>query len=46
MLENIIRHRTYIGSGVLITRVTPLGPAAKAGLLANDILLEINGHKV
>ena len=32
-------------SGVLVTEVKPLGAAGKAGVLAEDVLVEIAGHK-
>lgn len=32
--------------GVLVTEVLPDGPAAKAGLQANDVILEYDGHEV
>ncbi len=34
------------GEGVLVTQVFPDDPAAKAGIQAKDIILEVNGHKV
>jgi S1-C subfamily serine protease len=45
-------HRAYLGVeigdtnglGVLVQSVTPGGPAAKAGLVAGDILRSVNGH--
>jgi hypothetical protein len=32
------------GKGLVVEQVVPRTPAAKAGLRANDILLEVNGH--
>lgn len=32
--------------GVLVTEVLPDGPSAKAGLQANDVILEYDGHEV
>ena len=34
------------GEGVLVTRVFPDDPAAKAGIEPKDIILEVNGYKV
>ena len=34
------------GEGVLVTQVFPDDPAAKAGMKAKDIILEVNGEKV
>lgn len=36
----------YENSGIIITSVTPNGPAAVAGLRQNDLLVSINGEKV
>ena len=33
-------------SGVIVTTVTPLGAAAKGGLLVDDVVVEIAGHKI
>jgi putative serine protease PepD len=45
-------HRAYLGvviaetngAGVLVQRVTPGGPAAKAGLKAGDVIVKLNGQ--
>eukprot|EP00039_Didymoeca_costata_P005693 m.83716 g.83716 ORF g.83716 m.83716 type:complete len:603 (-) comp12932_c0_seq2:1392-3200(-) len=36
----------YPNTGILVTRVAPLGPAAKAGLKENDVMMEISGSKI
>jgi hypothetical protein len=33
-------------TGVIVGRVAPGGPAANAGILANDVLVEVAGHRV
>eukprot|EP00051_Salpingoeca_urceolata_P008402 m.105678 g.105678 ORF g.105678 m.105678 type:complete len:555 (-) comp15733_c1_seq2:217-1881(-) len=33
-------------SGILVTKVSPLGPGAAAGLQAEDVILSIDGHKI
>ncbi|MGH3054724.1 MAG: S1C family serine protease, partial [Gaiellaceae bacterium] len=46
-------HRAYLGveigdtngQGVLVQRVTPGGPAAKAGLASGDVITSVNGHQ-
>ena len=37
--------REYVG-GCLITYVDPDGPAGKAGLQVNDVIIEVDGHAV
>ena len=36
----------HIRSGVIATTVVPLGAAAKGGMLVDDVILEIAGHKI
>src|SRR5215467_3871890 len=46
-------HRAYFGvqigdtngAGVLVQNVTPGGPAAKAGLVPDDVITSVNGHQ-
>jgi serine protease Do len=35
-----------LGNGVLVTQVTPKGPAEKAGLRAEDVIIAINGKTI
>ncbi len=38
------RLRATAGQGVVVDRVMPNGPAAKAGLLQDDVILQVNGQ--
>jgi serine protease Do len=35
-----------MGEGVIVSQVTPTGPAAEAGIQAGDLILSVNGQKV
>lgn len=41
-----LSRRNYHGRGIVITDVSPGGPAEKAGILAGDIITSINGQGV
>ncbi len=44
-MVSYVMHCCY-SSGVVVTALSPLGPAKKAGIQPDDVILEIAGHKI
>ncbi len=45
-IQDILRRYRYLSSGVLVTWVDPAGTAAKAGILAGDVIVKIDDIEV